>query len=84
MQPTEQNKPQAVSITYDTRPAAAYRRGVMTLAALATLTGVELWARAALGSSPVTAILGLAKAGIILQYFVHLSSLWSAETHQER
>ena len=84
MQPTEQNKPQAISITYDTRPATAYRRGVMTLVALAMLTGVEIWASAALGSLLVLVILGLAKAGTILQYFMHLSSLWSEETHHER
>jgi heme/copper-type cytochrome/quinol oxidase subunit 4 len=84
MQPTEQNEPQAVSITYDTQPGAAYRRGAMTLVALAVLTGVEFWASAAIGSLVVMAILGLAKAGIILQYFMHLSSLWREETGHER
>ena len=81
MKPTEPNKVQAIPFPHDTRPAAAYRRGVLTLAALALLTGVEFWVSAA-GSLALMAILGLAKAGIIVQYFMHLSRLWNEETEQ--
>ena len=83
MQPIEPNKVEAIALSPDARPAAAYRRGVMTLIALAVLTGVEFWVSAA-GSLALMVFLGLAKAGIILQYFMHLSSLWSEETDHER
>lgn len=62
---------------------SAYRQGILVLLALAVLTGVEFWIAAAAGGSIVFLfILALAKAGLILQYYMHLGHLWTEEeTH---
>jgi hypothetical protein len=59
---------------------AAYRRGIFVLIGLAVLTAVE-YAIAVLlnGSVGLLFILALAKAGVILQYFMHLGSVWGGE-----
>jgi TRAP-type C4-dicarboxylate transport system permease small subunit len=54
----------------------------MTLIILALLTAGEFWISSAThGSLVFLFIIGLIKAGIILQYFMHVSSLWSEEAH---
>jgi cytochrome c oxidase subunit IV len=59
---------------------AAYRRGVYVLVALAVLTVVEFTIAVILGGSPVLLfVVILAKAGLILQYFMHLDRVWGAE-----
>ena len=58
----------------------AYRRGIYVLTGLAALTAFEYAVAVVLdGSVGLLFILALAKAGIILQYFVHLSGVWSEE-----
>ena len=64
------------------RKRTADRRGWVTLIVLAVLTGGEFWISSVTNGSLVFLfILGLIKAGIILQYFMHVSSLWSQEAH---
>lgn len=53
-----------------------YLTGVLTLAALAGLTWLELQIDGEL--ILLLALVGLAKAAIIVQLFMHLSRLWSA------
>ena len=60
---------------------AAYRLGVLVLVGLAVLTGIEY----AVAHIPDTTIflflLALMKAWAILQYFMHIKTLWSEEDH---
>jgi len=58
----------------------AYRQGLLVLVGLAVLTALEFWiATAAGGSTVFLFILILAKAGLILQYYMHLNHVWSEE-----
>lgn len=63
------------------KKAAAFRQGVMVLVALAILTAVEYWISTASGSLVFLSIIALAKGGLILNYFMHMGSLWGEETH---
>lgn len=64
------------------KKSADYRRGILTLLVLAALTAGEFWVSAVTNGSVVFLfIIGLIKAAIILQYFMHISHLWSEETH---
>lgn len=59
-----------------------YRRGVIVLIVLAVLTAIEYYV--ALLPTTATAalfIIALIKAWAILQYFMHISTLWSEEGH---
>ncbi|MFC2037202.1 cytochrome C oxidase subunit IV family protein [Chloroflexota bacterium] len=59
---------------------AAYRQGLLVLLGLAVLTALEFWIATAAGGSPVFLfVLILAKAGLILQYYMHLGHLWGEE-----
>lgn len=56
----------------------AFRRGVNTLIGLAVLTVVEFYV-ASWNSVALMFLIALAKAGLIMEYFMHFSSLWSEE-----
>jgi len=59
---------------------AAYRQGVYVLIALAVLTVVEFTIAVILGGSPVLLfVVVLVKAGLIIQYFMHLGRVWGEE-----
>lgn len=59
---------------------AVYRRGILVFVGLAVLTALEFWVASAAGGSPVFLfIIVLAKAGLILQYYMHLGQLWGEE-----
>lgn len=62
---------------------AAYRQGLLVLVGLAVLTALEFFVASALGGSIVFLfVLALAKAGLIVQYYMHVHMLWSEEeTH---
>jgi hypothetical protein len=62
---------------------AAYRQGLLVLVGLAVLTALEFLVASVLGGSIVFLfVLALAKAGLILQYYMHVHLLWSEEeTH---
>jgi hypothetical protein len=59
---------------------AAYRQGVAVLAGLAVLTAAEFAVAAFLeGAVALLFVFILAKAGLILQYYMHLNRVWSEE-----
>jgi hypothetical protein len=59
---------------------AAYRQGLYVLIGLAVLTVFEFAVASILGGSTVFLfVLALAKAGLILQYYMHAESVWSEE-----
>lgn len=59
---------------------ATYRRGFLVFVGLAVLTALEFWIASAAGGSTVFLfIIILAKAGLILQYYMHLGQLWGEE-----
>jgi len=59
---------------------AAYRRGILVFAGLAVLTVLEFWLASTAGGSTVFLfIMVLAKAGLILQYYMHMGQLWNDE-----
>ena len=64
------------------RMSSGYRTGVMVLLWLALLTAIEFVANM-IGSSTVAMFLiAFIKAAIILQFFMHVSSLWlEGESH---
>ncbi|MFC2023370.1 cytochrome C oxidase subunit IV family protein [Chloroflexota bacterium] len=62
---------------------AAYRQGAVVLAGLGVLTAVEFWVAIALsGSAAFLFVIALVKAGVIVQYYMHLNRAWGGEeTH---
>jgi hypothetical protein len=59
---------------------AAYRRGVAVLVGLAVLTAAEFGIATLLeGAVALLFVFILAKAGLILQYYMHLNRVWSEE-----
>jgi cytochrome c oxidase subunit 4 len=59
---------------------AAYRQGLSVLIGLAVLTALEFVVASILeGSTVFLFVLALAKAGLILQYYMHLDNVWSEE-----
>ena len=59
-----------------------YRPGLIVLIVLAVLTAVEYYiALLPNTATPALFIIALIKAWAILQYFMHVSSLWSEEGH---
>ncbi len=59
---------------------AAYRQGLYVLVGLAVLTALELAVASLLeGSVVFLFVLALVKAGVILQYYMHLDRVWSEE-----
>jgi cytochrome c oxidase subunit 4 len=62
---------------------AAYRSGIYVLIGLAVLTVLEFVIAAALeGSAVFLFVIALVKAGLIIQYYMHLNRSWSeGEAH---
>jgi len=59
-----------------------YLRGIITFVVLGALTAGEFWVSSVThGSVVFLLIIAVIKAAIILQYFMHISHLWSEETH---
>jgi hypothetical protein len=59
---------------------AAYRQGIAVLVGLAVLTAAEFGVAAFLeGAVALLFVFVLAKAGLILQYYMHLNRVWSEE-----
>jgi uncharacterized membrane protein len=60
----------------------AYRLGVLVFVALALLTTLEFVIALALhGSIGLLLISGVAKAALIVFFYMHIKSLWSKEAH---
>ena len=61
---------------------AAYRLGFYVLVGLAVLTAVEFGIAILFeGSAALLFVLALAKAGTIIQYYMHLNNVWGEEAH---
>lgn len=59
---------------------AAYRQGIYVFIGLAVLTAIEFGIALALeGSTALLFITALAKAGLVIQYYMHLNNVWSEE-----
>ena len=64
------------------RLSSAYRTGVMVLLWLAFLTAIEFVANLIGASTVAMFLIAFVKAVIILQFFMHVSSLWlEGESH---
>jgi|TARA_B110000014_G_scaffold229270_1_gene190080 hypothetical protein len=64
------------------RLSSAYRTGVMVLLWLAFLTAIEFVANMIGASTVAMFLIAFIKAAIILQFFMHVSSLWlEGESH---
>ena len=64
------------------RLSSAYRTGVMVLLWLALLTAIEFVANMIGASTVAMFLIAFIKAAIILQFFMHVSSLWlEGESH---
>ena len=67
-------------MTRQEKKAAAFRQGVIVLIVLAVLTAGEFFvARSLNGPVAILFIFAIFKAAPIMQYFMHMSSLWSEE-----
>lgn len=61
---------------------ADYRQGFFVFLALAVLTGIEMVIAINLDNPAVALIIiSLIKAGLIVQYFMHIYRLWREESH---
>jgi hypothetical protein len=61
---------------------ADYRQGFFVFLALAVLTGIEMAIAIYLDNPAVPLIIiSLIKAGLIVQYFMHIYRLWREESH---
>jgi cytochrome c oxidase subunit 4 len=60
---------------------AAYRTGTVIFIVLAVLTAVEYVVGLYPNTSITLFIIALIKAVLIVQYFMHVSKLWSEEGH---
>jgi heme/copper-type cytochrome/quinol oxidase subunit 4 len=59
---------------------AAYRSGIYVFLGLAVLTALEFGIALALeGSAVFLFVVALVKAGLIIQYYMHLNQAWSEE-----
>lgn len=65
------------------RKTAIYRQGIIVAVILAILTLVEYYAAITppLGSFAILMILALLKAILVVNYFMHIRSLWSEDDH---
>jgi hypothetical protein len=64
------------------RMSSGYRTGVMVLLWLALLTAIEFVANMIGASTVAMFLIAFIKAAIILQFFMHVSSLWlEGESH---
>lgn len=62
---------------------ASYRQGIIVFVALAILTAIEVMIAVNLDKPAVPlVIIALVKAGLIVQYFMHIYRLWREESHQ--
>ena len=62
---------------------AEYRRNIIVFVVLAALTLIEFFIAINLASPAVPLfIIALIKAGLIVNYFMHINRLWQPEDHE--
>lgn len=65
----------------ETSKAADYRRIIIVFVALAILTVAEYLVSTLWGSTVFLILIALAKAALIVQFFMHVYRLWREEAH---
>jgi len=66
----------------EAKKKAAFRLGIYVLIGLALLTGIEYYiAWVSPTALTILFVIALLKAAAIIQYFMHVTSLWSEEEH---
>lgn len=63
------------------KKASAFRQGILVLVALGVLTGIEYLISQSSGSVVFMFLIAVGKAGLILNYFMHVANLWQEESH---
>lgn len=65
----------------EAKKASKLRLGWLVIGALGVFTAVEYWIAVSLHSNPLPylAVIALIKAGLIVQYFMHVAQLWHRE-----
>jgi cytochrome c oxidase subunit IV len=68
----------------ESRKVAKLRLGWIVIAGLAVLTALEYTIAVGIRQNvfPYLVVIALAKAGLILQYFMHLAQVWRGEEHR--
>ena len=61
------------------RKSALYREGIIVAIVLAVVTVIEYYVALNLNSFAIMMILALLKAILVVNYFMHIRSLWSEE-----
>jgi hypothetical protein len=63
----------------NSKRAAAYRLSTTIMLVLAVLTGVEYFAALYHAGAVIMFLLGLAKAYLVVNFFMHISRLWRTD-----
>ncbi len=63
------------------RKSAIYRQGIIVAIVLAIVTVIEYYVALNLNSFAIMMILALLKAILVVNYFMHIRSLWSEDEH---
>lgn len=65
----------------EVKKASKLRLGWIVIGALAVLTVVEYWIAISVHSTalPYLTVIAVIKAGLIIQYFMHVAQLWRAD-----
>lgn len=61
--------------------SAAFRLIFLVFVALAVLTGIEYFVSITIGSTVFLVLIALIKAGLIVQFYMHIYRLWREEEH---
>lgn len=77
----EEEEEPAIDRTSAAKRSAAYRQGFWVLVGLVVLTIVEYLISVYFSSTVLILIINLFKAGLIVQYYMHVSRIWSVEGH---
>jgi cytochrome c oxidase subunit IV len=67
--------------THKKSKAAAYRTSITVALILALLTVIEYFAALAYPTAALLLLLGLVKAYFVVNSYMHISRLWTAEEH---
>ncbi|MCB0131534.1 MAG: cytochrome C oxidase subunit IV family protein [Caldilineaceae bacterium] len=68
-------------MSHERSKGAAFRRSATVALVLALLTVVEMFAALNFNSLVILMLLATFKAVLVLNYFMHVSRLWTAEEH---
>jgi hypothetical protein len=66
-------------LTPEEKKRAGFKLGLQVAGGLALLTLLETGFAG--GAAPFLFLIALAKAGLVVQFFMHVSNLWSPEAH---